>query len=71
MHIFISQSRNPGFSDKQRHTKTTYLTQEIFKGWDRVEGEPAELPQNVAAWCGLGHVLVSVYCVFTLWVKEL
>lgn len=56
--IFISQSRNPGLSDKQQCTKTTDLTQETSRGRDRVEGEPDEPPQNTAAWCWLGRILV-------------
>lgn len=49
----------------------TDLTQETFRCWDRAEGEPAELPQTMSVGCWLGHILVHIYCVFTLWVKEL
>lgn len=64
--IFISQSRNPGLSAKQRHTKTTDLTQETFRCWNRAEGEAAEPPQIMAAWDLLGHILVHFYYVYTL-----
>lgn len=61
--ISINQSRNPRLSDKQRHTKTTDLTSETFRCWDRAEEEPAEPPQTTAAWCELRHISVHIYYV--------
>lgn len=50
--IFISQSRNPGLSNKQRHTKTTDLTGETFRCCDWAEERPAEAPRtDHGCWC--------------------